>query len=112
MKTADELGRRFDHHPPHHPVQVGLFTADSHYDHVGCLVRPCRTCGGHAMADVYAALVESSSEEHSFPVTAKFTSTAAADQPHWFVCAACGCFGALDRQAIDEALTPGFKKVN
>ena len=37
---------------------------------------------------------------------------AAADKPHWFVCAACGCYGALDRRAIDEALKPGFKKVN
>lgn len=60
MKTAGELGQRFDHHPPHHPVQVGLFTADSHYDHVGCLVRRCAPCGGQAMADVYAAVVESS----------------------------------------------------
>lgn len=110
MKTADELGHRFDHHPPHHPVQVGLFTADSHYDHVGCLVRPCATCGGHAMADVYAAVVESSSDTYSFPVTAKMTATAAAEKPHWFVCAACGGYGPLDRQAIDEALTPGFSQ--
>lgn len=107
MKTARELGHRFDHHPPHHPVQVGLFTADSHYDDVGCLVRPCASCGGQAMADVYAAVVETSPERHSFPVTGKITTFVAADKPHWFVCAACGGFGALDRQAIDDALAPG-----
>lgn len=96
MKTAVELGQRFDHHPPHHPVQVGLFTADSHYAHVGCLVLPCASCGGQAMADVYAAAVEASPDGHSFPVTGQMTTFAPAEEPHWFVCAACGTFGALE----------------
>ncbi len=108
MKTADELGHRFDRNPPHDPVRIGLFSEDSAYDHVGCILRWCSSCTGQALADVYAGTMPNGAPEDAFPVSV-VAGPREPGRPNWYVCAACSSYGTFDSA---ERSTPRLKKTS
>lgn len=110
MRTASDLSHGFDHHPPHHPVSIGLFTAGSAYEHVGCLVRECKPCGGQAVSDVYAAWIPHIDMIDPFPLVGAEPRCATSSRSQWFVCAECSDFGFLSTRALEEALGARLKR--